>query len=79
MIVQYTKYETDIFRLTKMNSDVVYGNLLCNFVISSAINYKKISSVKLGSVKGVFSTNRFIITSGNYIFTLFLLRKLQQK
>ena len=44
-----------------MSSDAIYSNLLCDFIIFSAINYKKISSVKLGSVKGVFSTNRFII------------------
>lgn len=42
MTVHYTRYVTDIHRLTKMNSDAVYDNLLCNFVTSSAINYKKL-------------------------------------
>ena len=50
MTVQYTKYITDIPGLTKMSSDAVYSNLLYNFVIFSADNYKKISSVKPGSV-----------------------------
>ena len=50
MTVRYIKYVANIFGLDKMSSDAVYSNLLCDFVISSAIYYKKIGSVKLGSV-----------------------------
>ena len=50
MTVWYIKYVANIFGLDKMSSDAVYSNLLCDFVISSAIYYKKISSVKLDSV-----------------------------
>ena len=50
MTVRYTKYVANIFGLAKMSSDAVYSNLLCDFVISSAIYYKKIGSVKPGSV-----------------------------
>ena len=50
MTVRYTKYTTNILGLAKMSSDVVYSSLLCDFVISGAINYKKFGSVKVGSV-----------------------------
>ena len=50
-----------------MSSDAVYSDLLCDFVISGMINYKKFSSVKVGSVQQVFGTNRFVITSGDCI------------
>ncbi len=50
MTVRYIKYVANIFGLDKMSSDAVYSNLLCDFVISDAIYYKKIGSVKLGSV-----------------------------
>ena len=65
MTVRYTKYTTNILGLAKMSSDVVYSSLLCDFVISGAINYKKFGSVKVGSVQQVFGTNRFVITSGD--------------
>jgi len=67
MTVRYTKYTTNILGLDKMSSDVVYSSLLCDFVISGAINYKKFGSVKVGSVQQVFGTNRFVITSGDCI------------
>jgi hypothetical protein len=53
-----------------MSSDTIYGNLLYNFITFSAINYKKIGIVKSGSVQIVFSTNRFVITSGDCSNTL---------
>ena len=67
MTVRYIKYVANIFGLDKMSSDAVYSNLLCDFVISGAINYKKFGSVKVGSVQQVFGTNRFVITSGDCI------------
>ena len=73
MTVQYTKYTTNILGPAKMSSDVVYSSLLCDFVISGAINYKKFSSVKVGSVQQVFGTNRFVITSGDCTFKKFKL------
>ena len=48
-----------------MSSNAIYGNLLYDFVIFNAVNYKKICSVKLGSVYQVFGTNRSGITSGD--------------
>jgi hypothetical protein len=50
MTVRYIKYVDNIFGIDKMSSDAVYNNLLCDFIISDAIYYKKIGSVKLGSV-----------------------------
>ena len=70
MTVRYIKYIANIFGLDKMSSDTVYSNLLCDFVISGAINYKKFSSVKVGSVQQVFGTNRFVITSGDCSFRI---------
>ena len=65
MIVRYTKYIADMLGLAKMSSDAIYGNLLYDFVTSSAINYKKFRSVELSSVQQVFGTNRSGITSGD--------------
>ena len=50
MTVRYIKYVANIFRLAKMSLDAVYSNLLSDFIISSAIYYKKISSIKPDSV-----------------------------
>lgn len=68
MTVRYIKYVIDIHELAKMSLDAVYSNLLCDFVTSSAINYKKIGSMEPGSVQTVFGTNRFVITSGDYTY-----------
>ena len=48
-----------------MSSDAIYSNLLYDFVISSANNYKKFGSVELGSVQPVFGITRSGITSGD--------------
>ena len=58
-----------------MSSDAIYSNLLYDFVISSAVNYKKIRSVKLGSVYQVFGTNRSGVTSGDckHLLSLFII------
>ena len=48
-----------------MSSDAVYSILLYDFAISSANNYKKFSSVELGSVQPVFGITRSGITSSD--------------
>ena len=54
MTVRYIKYVANIFGLDKMSSDTVYSNLLCDFVISGAINYKKFGSVKVKDAQRSF-------------------------